>query len=523
MGALWAGVSGLLTYSEGLAVASNNLANVNTVGYKYSYSLFEDLLSSSESTSAGSSQVGHGVALSNVLTRFTVGGMETTTTSMDMAIQGDRGFFEVRDAGSGNLYYTRAGEFRFDVDGYLVDTNGMRVQGWAIDQDTALAAATNNRSLTTSAATGSITDIVVDDLYIQGVATSEINLITNLDSATEAESSDATNPYFTLFSHYNYDSSDPDASPVSNASYQTTITTYDADGTSHDMTVYYRKVSNSGGKEYWEYLVAMDPTEDGRGTIGSTNKAGVLMIGTLTFNADGSVANTTAYTLSDGADPTSLASWTQADLSADGVPQFTATYNTASGGGNTDPVTMSFNMGISSSTDQWGGSMPATAAGVGTNPANTLGFNTADATLAANATTNYATSSYTLTANQNGYGDGYLTDLYVDGDGIITGSYSNGLDLGLYVVALADFVNPNGLRNEGGNLYSATAEAGAKIEGAPGTGIFDAVAGYTLESSNVDMATEMVTLITLQRAFQSNSKVVTTADEMMKKAMEVKR
>ncbi|NMC49916.1 MAG: flagellar hook-basal body complex protein, partial [Desulfovibrio sp.] len=134
-----------------------------------------------------------------------------------------------------------------------------------------------------------------------------------------------------------------------------------------------------------------------------------------------------------------------------------------------------------------------------------------------------ATSSYTLTANQNGYGDGYLTDLYVDGDGIITGSYSNGLDLGLYVVALADFVNPNGLRNEGGNLYSATAEAGAKIEGAPGTGIFDAVAGYTLESSNVDMATEMVTLITLQRAFQSNSKVVTTADEMMKKAMEVKR
>ncbi|QLA16195.1 flagellar hook protein FlgE [Desulfolutivibrio sulfoxidireducens] len=523
MGALWTGVTGLLTYSDGLTVTSNNLANVNTVGFKSSYTVFEDLMSTDETTSTGTSQVGLGVGIADILTNFTTGSMETTTTSMDMAIQGDRGYFEVKDADTGELYYTRAGEFRFDADGYLVDTNGMRVQGWAVDEDTALAAATAGTTLSTDAATGAVTDILIDDMTIAGRATSSLSLITNLDSTTESRTNDATNPYFTMFTDYTYDSADPETSPVSNASYQTTITTYDADGQSHELTVYYSKVSNSGGKEYWEYLVAMDPSEDGRSVVSGTSKAGVLMIGTITFNANGTMDNITAYTLSDDAtDPTSLASWTQADISTDGLPQFSATYNSASGGGSTDPVTISFDLGISS-TSGWSGSMPTTAAGVGTDPANTLGFTTADVTLAANATTNYATSSSTLSATQNGYAQGYLESVYVAGDGIVTGSYSNGLDLGLYVVALADFVNPNGLRNEGGNLYSATTEAGAKIEGAPGTGIFDEVAGYTLEASNVDIATEMVTLITLQRAFQSNSKVVTTADEMMKKAMEIKR
>ncbi len=485
-------------------MASNNLANVNTVGYKYSYSLFEDLLSSSESTSAGSSQVDTAWR-SRTSDQVHGWGMETTTTSMDMAIQGDRGFFQVRDAGSGNLYYTRAGEFRFDGNGYLVDTNGYRVQGWAIDQDTALAAATNNRSLTTSAATGSITDIVVEDLYIQGVATSRINLITNLDSATEAGSNDATNPYFTMFSHYNYDSTDPDASPVSNASYQTTVTTYDADGTSHDMTVYYRKVSNSGGKEYWEYLVAMDPTEDGRGTIGSTNKAGVLMIEPSPSTPTG--RSPIRPPIPFGRRRSHVARFLDPGRSVRGrgapvhrhLQHRVRRREHRSG----DHVVQH---GHQFQHRPVGRQHAGHRRGRGHEPGQHPGVNTADVTLAANATTNYATSSYTLTANQNGYGDGYLTDLYVDGDGIITGSYSNGLDLGLYVVALADFVNPNGLRNEGGNLYSATAEAGAKIEGAPGTGIFDAVAGYTLETSNVDMATEMVNLITLQRAFQSTAR-----------------
>jgi flagellar hook protein FlgE len=520
MGALWAGVTGLTTYGRSIGVTSNNLANVNTVGYRRSYALFEDLMSQSATTSAGGSQVGLGVQLSNILNAYNTGGMESTTTTTDMAIQGDRGFFQVRDSGSGNLFYTRAGEFRFDNEGYLVDPNGFRVQGYAVDQDVMNAAEASGIQLSSLAISGSPSDIVLDQLRIDGRGTTKASIITNLDSTTESRVNDATNPFFTMFQHYAYDSTDPDASPVSNASYQDTINVYDSNGQKRELTVYYSKAMDEYGKEYWEYMVAMDPNEDARAATAGTAKAGVLMIGTLTFNDDGTMDNMTAFTLADGAaSAASLNSWVPADLTAAGLPEFTASFAGASGAAGT--ATMSFDMGISSRTG-WGASMPATAAGVGTDAANTLGFNTADVTLAYNATTNYATTSYTQTKSQNGYGEGYLLNVAVTGEGVLTGNFSNGEQVDLYVMALADFVNPNGLRREGSNLFSATPEAGAKIEGVPGEGIFESVAGNTLESSNVDMPTEMVTLITGQRAFQSNSKVVTTADEMMKKALEIK-
>ncbi|KUG28152.1 flagellar hook protein flge [hydrocarbon metagenome] len=523
MGALWAGVTGLTTYSQSIGVTSNNLANVNTIGYRRSYALFDDLMSQNATSSSGNAQIGLGVQLSNILNSYRTGGMETTTTSMDMAIQGDRGFFQVRDSGSGNLYYTRAGAFRFDNSGYLVDTNGYRVQGWAVDQDAVAAAKANGVTLSRTPTTGGVTDILLNQLRIDGRATSNLSVITNLDSTTSSRVNDPVNPFFTMFQSYNYDPADPDASLVSNASYQTSITVYDSQGQKRELTLTYSKALTDSGKEYWEYMVSMDPAEDGRAITAGTSKAGVLMIGTLTFNDDGTMDNMTAFTLSETASSAaSLGSWVPADLTAGGLPQFSATFLSASGGGALAPVTMSTNLGISSANG-WGAAMPATAAGMGTSTANTLGINSADVTLAANATTNYATTSYTLTYNQNGYGEGYLIDVSVNGSGVVTGSFSNGQDVGLYVVSLADFVNADGLRREGNNLFSATPDAGAKIEGAPGTGIFDKVAGYTLESSNVDMSTEMVMLITGQRALQSNTKVVTTADEMMKKALEIKR
>ncbi|NDY55538.1 flagellar hook-basal body complex protein [Desulfovibrio sulfodismutans] len=522
MGALWTGVTGLTTYSRSISVTSNNLANVNTIGYRRSYALFEDLMSQTATSSSGNSQVGLGVQLSNILNSYQVGGMEATTTSTNMAIQGDRGFFQVRDSGSGNLYYTRAGAFQFDSSGYLVDTNGFRVQGWAVDQDAVAAAEASGATLSSTPTTGGVTDILLNQLRIDGRATSSISVISNLDSTTESRVNDPDNPFFTMFESYNYDSTDPDASLVSNASYQTSLTVYDSEGQQHELTVSYSKALGEDGKEYWEYMVSMDPEEDGRAITAGTSKAGVLMIGTLTFNDDGTMDNMTAFTLSDEAsNASSLNSWVAADLTAGGLPEFSATFLSASGGGALEPVTMSTNLGISSANG-WGSSMPATAADVGTATSNTLGFNTSDVTLAYNATTNYATTSYTQTTSQNGYAEGYLLDVSVDAEGVVIGNFSNGEEVGLYVVALADFVNPDGLRREGNNLFSSTTEAGNKIEGVAGTGIFDEIAGSTLESSNVDMATEMVMLITGQRALQSNTKVVTTADEMMKKALEIK-
>ena len=111
----------------------------------------------------------------------------------------------------------------------------------------------------------------------------------------------------------------------------------------------------------------------------------------------------------------------------------------------------------------------------------------------------------------------------MDKDGVIYGNYSNGQEKALFVVALADFNNASDLANAGNNLYQSNDLTGKARVSRANTGRLDSIAGYTLETSNVDMATEMVNLITLQRAFQSNSKVVTTSDAMMEKAMEIKK
>jgi len=128
-----------------------------------------------------------------------------------------------------------------------------------------------------------------------------------------------------------------------------------------------------------------------------------------------------------------------------------------------------------------------------------------------------------LTNSADGYTSGLLKNTYVDDDGVIYGLFSNGQSKALWVLALADFTNKSGLTSEGNNLYSASDDAGVMTIGRANSGKFDGVAGNTLESSNVELATEMTNLIIYQRAFESNSKVVTTADEMMQKAMQIVR
>ena len=103
------------------------------------------------------------------------------------------------------------------------------------------------------------------------------------------------------------------------------------------------------------------------------------------------------------------------------------------------------------------------------------------------------------------------------------GRYSNGQGQNLWQIPVCRFTSEDGLRREGSNLFSATEEAGQMEMGVAGTENYGTVNAYNVENSNVDMATEMVNMIITQRGFQSNSKVVTTADQMLQKAMELKR
>ncbi|HNS56699.1 MAG TPA: flagellar hook basal-body protein, partial [Smithellaceae bacterium] len=129
--ALWTGISGLNASSKELDVIANNLANTNTVGFKSSTTYFADVLSQSISGgSSGTLQVGRGVSVTEIQTQFSTGSFESTGIATDVAIDGD-GFFIVNDADDAS-YYTRAGAFRLNNEGLLVDTNGYMVQGKVI-------------------------------------------------------------------------------------------------------------------------------------------------------------------------------------------------------------------------------------------------------------------------------------------------------------------------------------------------------------------------------------------------------
>ena len=108
-------------------------------------------------------------------------------------------------------------------------------------------------------------------------------------------------------------------------------------------------------------------------------------------------------------------------------------------------------------------------------------------------------------------------------DGTITGSYSNGASIPLYRIALADFVNVDGLKKLGGSLYAETSESGAATTNFPGTSGLGSISPNSLEQSNVDIAAEFVKMIQIQRSYQANSKIITTVDDMLSNTINMKR
>ena len=168
LSSFFSGISGLLANSHSINVVGNNIANVNTVGYKGSRATFEDVLYQSIFGSSGTSQVGRGTALSSVDTIFAQGSFESTSEPTDLAI-GGKGFFIVKSPDNNTSYYTRAGQFRFDKDGNLINPAGYKLQGREIDR-------------TTNAPFGVDTDIVISPEPSEPRATEFIGISANLQS-----------------------------------------------------------------------------------------------------------------------------------------------------------------------------------------------------------------------------------------------------------------------------------------------------------------------------------------------------
>jgi flagellar hook protein FlgE len=137
--------------------------------------------------------------------------------------------------------------------------------------------------------------------------------------------------------------------------------------------------------------------------------------------------------------------------------------------------------------------------------------------------TGYASPSAVTFQYQDGFASGMLRGISVDEDGALSASYSNGQLVPLYMLALADFPSYEGLDKMGGNLYAESLESGQPLHGVAGNGRLGNISPGTIEMSNVDLSTEFVNMITTQRAFQANSRVITTSDEILAELINIKR
>lgn len=475
---LFSGISGLSTLGNAMQIIGDNIANVNTVGFKSSSFAFQDLLSQSVATLSGTSQVGRGTALGDIQASFAQGSFESTGNTTDLAVGGD-GFFVLNEQGTENLYYSRAGNFNFNESGYMTNPEGYVVQGWQLDS--------NGSDI------GSITDIVMTSFTSPPQPSDNVEVIVNLDSQGANNSLGADDALSTSWIATN-------TPPLADTAYeyQTTIRAYDSLGSTHDVTLYFDKADTPSS---YEFIVTCNPAEDYRTGVvqGTSTWAGLLARGLINFDSSGSMTGNAIEMWNvdpaDGSSSTAtgdnLVLGSTTDMS-NGYFTFSPAF--LSGG---SPQTIELNLGTRYDGTNWVNSSLAS--------------------------TQYASGSTTTFQSANGYGAGDLEGVNVDVDGVITGSYSNGQLIPLYRVGLAKFQNTQGLFKEGGNLYSETRQSGSAITNKPGTNGLGSIAPNALEQSNVDIANELVKMITTQRGFQANSKIITVTDQMLAELINIKR
>ncbi|MDL2209383.1 flagellar hook-basal body complex protein [Desulfovibrio sp. OttesenSCG-928-O18] len=500
MSGLYSGATGLKSHSTGMSVISNNVANVSTVAYKQSSVLYSDLISQYMTGSASPdvtlSQLGAGAAVGSVRTIFTQGGFEAGNSATDLGINGI-GFFAVNNGAT--TEYTRAGNFSFLSTGELVDSSGWNLMGYGI--------ANGSKSSTLS-------PVIIDTSSsgagkMAGKATTSITSCSQLGGLTDT-CADAANPFFAMASAYDGTAS----SPLANAySYSQGIQFYDNNGNLQNATVYYDLAGKENGQTAVEYVVALDDASLDGSSLAGTKAAGLLMAGTLTFSSAGELQNITAFTPPSSGDPTDLTSWTPAAV-VNGSPAFTVTV----AGSGTQSIGLDMGLSLTGTA----ASGPASAAAASADPSSIYAVNTS-AKRNSTASSAYGESTGVIAQTMNGYAEGYLQDITISTDGTITGKYSNGQNEDLFQIPLYRFTSEDGLKHTGGNRYAATAESGAAQEGVAGTENFGTINECTLEQSNVDLSTEFSSMIVTQRGFQMNSKVVTTYDQLLQKALELKR
>ena len=540
MRSMFSAVSGLKNHQTRMDVIGNNIANVNTTGFKGSRVTFQDMLTQTISGAAAPQgnkggtnpqQIGLGVGISSIDTIFTDGSVQSTNKNSDLCISGN-GFFVMSDGAK--EYYTRNGAFEFDKEGnYVLPGSGLHVKGWMADA---------NGNVSTS---GQLQNIVVPSgQTMPSVTTNKTEANGNL-SATEKVPTTETKTGL---------QSSPGTDQPKKG-----ITTA-ADGT---VTEILNDGTYAGG--YWTTSITL-------GTGVTAPKAGDIVydnagneIGTVTKVS----GNTFAYLTNNllKAEP-GEAHFKDTDGTfktyggVNGTPTQKAVYTydakiTTPGASKTISFAAYDSQGIKHTitgvltkqdTNTWE-FKPETLADTGAVVTGTpikvtfdengkctggtgsimltptdppLGSASLNVDIDFTGLTQYAgTSSVNMTANGNAAGT--LETVNLDSSGMIVGTFSNGLKRNLAQVALATFNNPSGLEKEGSSLFTQSNNSGEVQINPAGVGGAGKLTPAAIEMSNVNLSDQFSDMIITQRGFQSNSKMITVSDEMIETLVNMKR
>ncbi|MDX2013838.1 MAG: flagellar hook protein FlgE [Myxococcaceae bacterium] len=252
---LTTGTSGLNANSQDLNVIGDNIANANTIGFKASRAAFQDALLQQVIGAPGGGQIGLGTNLQAIQRIISQGALANTGVATDLALQGN-GFFVLRGnfngsgggVGGSGQYFTRAGQFTIDNNGFLVNLDGLRLQGYTADE--------------TGVIQGSLGDLQVGASNALAVATGEIKVRAKLDPLAQIRTFDP-------------------ADPTNTSNFNSSVTIYDSLGQSHDVTVYYNRTGT--GAWEWRAMVKDGATLSG-GTAGAPAE---IASGTMTFDTQG--------------------------------------------------------------------------------------------------------------------------------------------------------------------------------------------------------------------------------------------
>ena len=268
---MWAGLSGINATATSLAVTGDNIANVNTVGYRGSRAQFEDMLTRSI---YGVGQIGTGARISSIQKLFEQGSIVGTTSNSDMAITG-RGFFVMRGNFNGveGNFFTRAGQFIPDKEGYLTNPQGLRVQGYNADQD-------GNIGTT-------LEDLLAAEPTIAPRETDRITMEVNLTAYRPGENPNVVGARV-LSAGETFDPTNPDAT----AFFSTGMTIFDSLGKAHPMTVYFTRT----GERTYGFHAVVESSRLENPSSTPPDGVEVFATGSLVFNSDGQLESYTPGT-----------------------------------------------------------------------------------------------------------------------------------------------------------------------------------------------------------------------------------